>query len=184
MVELSALLVPILVSAVLVFFTSSIVHMVLPYHRSDYDKLPDEDAVLDLLRDQKAGAGNYVAPHCVTPQDRKDPEMIAKLERGPLAFLTVIPKMAMGKQLGSWFVFCIVMNLVVAYVATFTLTAGAEYMTVFRLVSTVAFLGYAGSCATESIWMGRRWTTAFKHMFDGLLFALVTAGTFSWLWPS
>ncbi len=184
MVELTALLIPILVSAVLVFMASSVVHMVLPYHRSDYDKLADEDAVLDALRAQKAGAGNYVAPHCVTPADRKDPEKLAKLERGPLAFVTVIPSLAMGKQLGSWFVHCIVLGVFVAYVATFTLEAGADYMSVFRLVGTVAFLAYAGSTGTESIWMGRKWSTSFKHMLDGLIYGLLTAGVFGWLWPS
>jgi hypothetical protein len=184
MVELTALLLPILVSAVLVFVASSVVHMVLPYHRSDYDKLADEDAVLDALRDQKAGAGNYVAPHCVTPADRKDPERVAKLERGPLAFVTVIPSLAMGKQLVSWFLYCVVLGVLVAYVATFTLEAGADYMRVFRLVSTVAFLGYAGSSASESIWMGRKWSSSLKHTFDGLLYGLLTAGVFGWLWPS
>ncbi len=184
MLEMTALWLPIVVSAVLVFLASSVAHMVLPYHRSDYDRLPDEDRVLDALRDQKVGAGNYVAPHCVTPEQRKSPEMQAKLARGPLAFVTVIPSLAMGKQLVLWFVLCLVVGIFVAYVASFTLEAGEEYLAVFRLCGTVAFLGYAGGSASESIWMGRKWSTTLKHIVDGLVYGLLTAGVFGWLWPS
>lgn len=184
MVELTALWLPIVLSAVFVFVASSILHMALPYHRSDYDKLPNEDAVLDALRAQNAGPGNYVAPHCVTPEDRKSEEMQAKLARGPLAFVTVIAKIAMGPQLVAWFVFCVVAGLFTAYVASFTVAAGAEYMSVFRLTGTVAFLTYAGSSASESIWMGRKWSTTAKHVLDGLIYGLLTAGVFGWLWPS
>src|SRR6266851_8791731 len=43
MVSLSALWLPIVLSAVIVFVASSIMYMLLPYHRSDYRKLPEED---------------------------------------------------------------------------------------------------------------------------------------------
>ena len=184
MVELSALWLPVVVSAVFVFFLSSVFHMVLPFHRSDYDRLEDEDAILDALRKQEAGAGNYVAPHCVSPEERKDKQILAKMERGPLAFVTVIPKIAMGPQLASWFVYSLVLGFFVAYVASFTLGAEASYRQVFRLVGTVAFLGYAGCSASDSIWMGRKWSTTARNLLDGLAYGLVTAGVFGWLWPS
>ncbi len=181
MLELTALWLPVVLSAVLVFVASSILHMVLPFHRGDYDKLPDEDAVLELFRAQEAGAGNYVAPHCVTPEERASEEMRAKLARGPLLFATVIPKIAMGKQLVSWFIFCLVIGGLVAYVASFTVPKDADYMAVFRLTSMVAFLGYAGASASESIWMGRKWSTSLKHIVDGVIYSLLTAGVFGWL---
>ena len=53
MIPLTALWLPILVSAVVVFFASAIMHMVLAYHKSDYRKLPAEDRVTDAMR----GAG-------------------------------------------------------------------------------------------------------------------------------
>ena len=40
-----ALWLPIVVSAVLIFFASFVLHMVLTYHWSDYRRLPDEKAV-------------------------------------------------------------------------------------------------------------------------------------------
>ena len=57
MVSLAALWLPIVVSAVIVFLASWIVHMFLPYHHSDFAKLPQEDAVLDALRTLNVPAG-------------------------------------------------------------------------------------------------------------------------------
>ncbi|MBZ0113013.1 MAG: hypothetical protein K8J08_11160 [Thermoanaerobaculia bacterium] len=183
MVELTSLWLPILLSSVFVFFASSILHMVLPFHRADYDQLDGEDAILDALRDQDAGAGNYLLPHCVTPEQRKSKEIQAKLERGPMVFMTVIPQVAMGKNLIQWFVQSLVLGTLVAYLAAHTLAAGAEYLEVFRIVGTAALLAYAGSEASNSIWMGRKWGTTARHIFDGAVFAALTAGTFGWLWP-
>ena len=46
----AALWLPILLSAVLVFVASSIIHMASPWHKSDYPKMPNEDGVMDALR--------------------------------------------------------------------------------------------------------------------------------------
>ncbi len=50
MIPLTALWLPILLSVVIVFFASFIMHMVLAYHKSDYRKLPDEDRVTNCDR--------------------------------------------------------------------------------------------------------------------------------------
>lgn len=49
LISVAALWMPILLSAVFVFVASSILHMVLPYHRSAFGKLPAEDEVRDAL---------------------------------------------------------------------------------------------------------------------------------------
>jgi len=43
MVPIAALWIPILLSAVIVFVASSIIHMLLPYHRSDYGNAPGRE---------------------------------------------------------------------------------------------------------------------------------------------
>jgi hypothetical protein len=43
MVSIPSLWLPILVSAIIVFLASWILHMFLPYHRSDFQKVPSED---------------------------------------------------------------------------------------------------------------------------------------------
>ena len=57
-VVLTDLWIPILVSVVVVFITSSIIWMVLPIHKSDYSKLPEEEKMLQSIRDQKLPGGS------------------------------------------------------------------------------------------------------------------------------
>jgi hypothetical protein len=183
MVPLASLWLPILLSAVLVFIASAVLHMVLRYHNTDFAKLPSEDAVMDVLRG--AAPGEYMAPHSTGPEGMKDPVFIEKMTRGPIAIVTVLPSGPpnMGKPLSQWFVYTVVVSTLAAYVAGRALGPGVEYMQVFRFAGTAAFLGYAVGLAQSSIWFGRRWSTTAKSMLDGLVYALLTAGVFGWLWP-
>lgn len=115
----------------------------------------------------------------------KSPEMMEKFNKGPVGFVTVIPNgpPAMGKYLGMWFGFCVLMGVFVAYITGRTLSSGAHYLAVFRIAATVAFMGYSVGQIMDSIWKGQQWSTTFKHMFDGFVYSLLTGGTFGWLWP-
>src|ERR1700730_7990074 len=145
MVPISALWLPILISAVIVFVASSILHMVLPFHKSDYRKLPEEDRVLDALRAVGVTPGRTYHFPFTTHKEMKLPEAVEKFKRGPIGLLTVIPSgaPAMGKYLGLWFAYCVVIGIVVACVAASTLAPGTRYPMVFHLVGLAAFLGYA-----------------------------------------
>src|SRR6202790_133491 len=135
MVPISALWIPILLSAVIVFVASSVLHMVLPYHKSDYRKLPEEDRVVDVLRAAGVTPGPaYHFPH-TTHIEMKSPEVVEKFKRGPIGLLTVIPSgpPAMGKYLGMWFVYCVVVGIFAAFVAGSTLRPGTRYLVVFHL---------------------------------------------------
>ena len=185
MVSLTALWLPILVSAALVFVASSILHMVLPFHKSDYRKLPDEEKVMDALRSAGVVPGPaYHFPHC-THKDMKSPEMVEKFKRGPVGLITIIPSgpPAMGKYLGMWFLYCLIVGVFTAYLAGRTLPQTAVYLAVFRVAGTVAFMGYGLGHFIDSVWKGQTWGVTLKHMFDGLIYGLLTAGVFGWLWP-
>ena len=186
MVPLMSLWMPILVSAVLVFLASSLVHMVLRYHQSDFAKLPQEDQILDALRPFNVPPGEYMAPYCATPAEMKSPAFLEKIKRGPIFSMTVFPtgQWGMGAQLAQWFVFIVVVSIFAAYVAGRTLALGTEYITVFRIAGTVAFASYALGAVPTSIWYKRKWSTTFKTLFDGLLYGLLTGGAFGWLWPN
>jgi hypothetical protein len=56
-------------------------------------------------------------------------------------------------------------------------------MHVFQLVSTVAFIGYSVALWQMSIWYRRSWNITIKATIDGLIYGLLTAGAFGWLWP-
>ena len=177
---------PILVAAVIVFVVSSIFHTVLPFHEKDYDKIPAEDDVMDAIRKANVPPGDYVVPCPGSQQERKTPEFVEKMNRGPIAFLTVFPSgpPSMGKSLVFWFVYCIVVGIFAAYIAGRALGPGAHYLAVFRFVGVSAFLGYAGALWQNSIWFRRKWSTTLKSTIDGLIYALLTAGAFGWLWPN
>lgn len=186
MVPIMSLWVPILLSAVIVFVASSIIHMVLPYHRTDYRKLPAEDEVMDALRKFGIPPGDYMIPRAGSPKDMKAPGFIDKMKRGPVAVMTVMASgpPSMGKPLAQWFLYCIVVSLFAAYMAGRALAPGTDYLAVFRFAGCTAFVGYTLALWQNSIWYKRAWSTTVKSTFDGLVYGLLTAGTFGWLWPA
>ena len=185
MVSVLSLWLPVLLSAVFVFVASSIIHMVLTYHNADMGPLPDEAKAMDALRPFKIPPGDYVMPHASGTKEMGSPEFIDKTNKGPVAFMTVLPNgpMGIGKSLGMWFVYSVVVGLTAGYVAGLTVGPGAEYRVVFRIVSTVAFAGYSLAVLQSTIWWYRSWGFTLRTMFDGLVYALLTGGTFGWLWP-
>lgn len=186
MVALLDLWFPILLSAVLVFVASSIMHMCLPIHKADYRGIPGEAEVLAVLRAQGLEPGGYVFPHCKSMKDMSSPETLEKYRQGPVGFLTVVPSgpCRMGKSLLQWFLYTVVIGVFVAYVASFAgLGRGAGFLAVFRLAGTVAILAYAVTQIPDSIWKGHRWTSTWKFVGDGIVYGLITGATFGWLWP-
>lgn len=185
MTALVALWLPILVSAVIVFVASSIIHMAPLWHRSDFPKLPNEDAAMDALRPLAIPPGEYLMPRAASGKDMRSPEFMEKMNKGPVATITVLrpgpPSMA--RNLILWFIFCVVVSIFAAYVTCHALPVGAHYLRVFRFVGTTAFLGYAVALWQTSIWYWRPWSSTIKATVDGLIYALLTAGTFGWLWP-
>ncbi len=186
MVALSMLWLPILLSAVIVFVASSIIHMALPWHKNDYLAVPDQDKVMDALRPFGIPPGDYMLPRCATMEEMKTPEFREKLNKGPVAIMTVMPngQWSMGRNLVLWFLYSVVVSFFAAYIASHALPPGAHYLRVFQLVGATAFIGYALALWQMSIWYRRAWSTTLKATVDGLIYALLTAGVFGWLWPN
>ena len=184
MVPLTALLLPIVLSAVIVFIASSIMHMLLPYHRGDYGQLPEEDKLLAALRPAGLQRGLYMFPFG-THKDMKSPAMLEKYKQGPVGILTVFPSgpPAMPKFLGLWFAYTLIISFFVAYLTEHTVVPGARYPVVFRVAGTAAFLAYGLGNLSNGIWKGQPWSMVIKESIDGLVYGLLTAGTFGWLWP-
>lgn len=184
MTTLAMLWLPILLSAVFVFIISSIVHMVIPFHKGDYKKLPNEEHARTALRECNIPPGQYMFPNADSMKECGTPEMQAKFEEGPVGVMIMRGKGMpnMGSSLGQWFLFCIVIGVFVAYLTGIGIPPGGEG--VFRVSATVALLGHAFTCVNDSIWKGVSWGVTFKFFFDGVLYALATGATFAWLWPA
>ncbi len=183
-VPLTQLWLPVLLSAVVVFVASSVIHMVLRWHATDYAPVPEEEALMADLRRAGLEPGDYVVPHAATMEAMKDPAYQERVKRGRVAFITVGRNdPGMGRSLALWFVYTLVVGIFAGYVAGRALGPGADYLAVFRFAGVTALAGYSLAIAQNSIWYGRSWSSSLKTMADGLIYALLTAGVFGWLWP-
>ena len=187
MVSVMELWLPILLATVAVFFASFLLHMILRYHDNDFGKLPNEDDVLTALRRGNPAPGGYAMPHA-TRETMTSPEYSAKRSAGAVAFFNVLPggPATMTPQLIGWFLHSLLVTIFAAYVASRALGHDpmVDYLDVFRFVGTTAFAAYGLGQLNESIWFGRPWSVTLKNLFDALVYALVTAGVFGWLWPN
>lgn len=185
MVALHSLWLPVVLSALFVFVASSLIHMILPWHKSDYPRLPDEDRARAAIGALALPPGDYVIPRPIDRADMSSARFKEKVKSGPLLVMTVRPNgsLEMGRTLGLWFVYCVVMSVFAAYIASRALAPGAPYRAVFRFAGATAFIGYSAALWQFSIWYGRKWSTTIKSTFDGFIYACLTAGTFGWLWP-
>ena len=185
MTFLTDLCIPIVLSAVLVFVASSLIHMVFKWHNPDFRKLANEDEVRAVLRAGSPAPAQYVIPHCADMKDMKSPELVKKFEEGPVAMLTLRPSGApkMGGALGMWFVYTLLISAIAAYVSSKVLPSGANFLQGCRVVGALSFLAYAGGSVQAGIWMGKPWPSVAKDVLDGVIYAVLTAVTFAWLWP-
>jgi hypothetical protein len=180
---LTTLWLPILLSAVFVFIVSSVIHMVLGYHASDYQKVPNEDQVIDKLRDLNIPPGHYSIPKAESMKNYNSPEFQARLAKGPNMMISVHkPGVSMSSNLIKWFGFLLLVNIFVAYVSSHTISPGTEYLKVHQVAGCVAFMGYGLGLFQDAIWGGKSWGATWKMVFDALVYGLVTGGTFGWLW--
>jgi len=185
MTELSLLWLPILLGAVLVHIVSAIIHMGPFWHKNDFPALPDEARARAAIGPLAIPPGEYMVPRCNSPGDMRSPEFLQKMNEGPVWMITARPNgmPGMGPMMISWLVYLMVVALFAGYVASHALAPGAHYLDVFRYVGTTAFMALSLGHGVNSIWYFRRWSTTVKLMFDGLIYSLVLAGTFGWLWP-
>lgn len=184
MTALSALWLPIILSAVIVFVTSSIIHMFSPWHKDDYPGVPNEDAVAGALRPFAIPPGDYMMPRPGRREEMKSPAFQAKVNSGPNLMVTVIANgpRAMSTYFIGWFAYCVVVGLFAAYVAASAVPPGSGEG-VSKFVGVTSFVGYVLALWQMSIWFHRKWSTTFKATFDGLIYAALTALVFVWLWP-
>ena len=185
MVTLGMLWLPILLSAAVVFVCSAIFWMVLPFHKSDFSSLPDEESVRTALNKKKLAPGQYMIPWCGDMKQLKEPGHVKKIEEGPVATLVVrrSGQMNMGGSMATSIIYNIIIAVFVAYLSGRVLPAGAPYLSVFRVAGTATILAYCGALFYPAIWMGRPWNVTFKDALDGVIYGLLTAGIFGWLWP-
>ena len=185
MVAIGALWMPVLVSAILVFVASFLAWVVSPHHKSDWKQLPNEDVVRDAMNQEKLAPGQYIVPYAADQKSMQAEAYLKKCSEGPVGILTMRKPgpPTMRKPIAMSFVYYVVISIAVAYVTGRTLAPGADYMRVFQIAGTVAMLAYGGAFFQAAIWFGRPWGPTLKEVGDAIVYGLLTAGAFGWLWP-
>jgi hypothetical protein len=184
MVGISALWLPIVLTPIIIFILSALIHRALPLHKNDYRQLPQEETVLATLRAAGATPGPVYHFPFPTHAETKSSEMMEKFKRGPVGIMILVRSGPPSKKyLAQWFLYSVVVTLFVAYLSGHTLNPGRRYSEVFLVACITAFLGYAGAAVQDSIYKGQPWGVSLKHVFDALIYALITGGIFGWLWP-
>jgi hypothetical protein len=178
---LLSLLLPVVLSAIAVFFASFLSWMVLPFHKPDWVKLDAQDELMATLRQGNAAPGSYMIPAPDTPGDMSNPDYQAKWQAGPKGVLTIFGQVSMGRNLGLTFVLFLVVSFCLAYLASLHIAPGAGFRPVFRFVSTAALLAYLTGILQHSIWFQCRVT---GHILESILYAAITGAIFGALWPT
>lgn len=177
----------VLVAAVFVFISSSLVHMVFKWHSSDYKRLPDEQALRSALRTSAVEPGQYMTPFCADMKDMQSPEMQAQWKQGPVAVLYVmrngVPNM--GPTLGKWFALNVVVAALVAHVIYVSMgIAVIDVHRLFHVAALTSFLAYAVGSVTSGIWKAQSTSSVIKDLLDALIYGAVSGAAFAWLWPT
>lgn len=186
MTPTTALWLPIVLSAVIVFIASSVIHMATPWHKGDFPAPPRQDDLQAALRPFNIPPGDYALPRAANMKAMQEPEFQEKLRQGPVLHMTVMPNgpFTMGTQLFQWFVYAVVVSFFAAYVTGRAVDAGAEYMQVFQMTSVTAFAGYALALWQGTIWYKRGVGLTLRSTIDGGIYAMLTGGVFGWMWPA
>lgn len=172
---------PIIVSAVVTFIAGAVIWMAMPWHKGEWQQTPNEETVRAALKD--CPPGMYTVPNCNDRAEYNSPEMQKKFMDGPQGYITILPSglPKMGGKLVMMFGYNLVVAVVCAYMVSRTLAAGADYLTLFRVSGTVAFIAYGMAYIQESVWFGRRWASTMKTFLDALIYSLLTGAVFGWL---
>jgi len=184
-INLLQLWLPIVLGTGLAWIASGLIHMLIKYHNSDYQQLSNEAEVMSAVQNGSPNLGIHTFPYCSDMSDMGNPEVQQKFSRGPVGMLTVFPNgmPKIGKLMAQQISFFLAGCILIAYSATLALGPGEDYMVVFRFISTVGFLTFGWAVIPFSIWFGHQWSTTAKYLLDALIYGLVVAGSFAWLWP-
>ena len=178
---LSNLWLPVVLSAVALFFASFLSWMIVQLHKQDWIKLKNEDEFLAAARQVGLTRGSYMFPSCNTPEEMKSETFKKKWEAGPCGIITVFPKVNMLWKLALTFVYFLVVSFCLAYLATIALTPATSFIDVFRFFATAALLTFLSAIVQHAIWFHCR---IVGHVIESVVYAIITASIFATFWPA
>ena len=185
MVSLAHLWLPILLSAVVVWFWAFLSWAILPIHKGDFSGVPGEDEFLKAIRGLNLPQGNYGFPHCGSHAQRNDSAFVEKWKSGPVGMINVWnPNPSMGSNMIATFVVYLVVSLLIGYIGVAAgLPRGVGFMKIFQVLGTVGIVAYSFAFLPSMIWFQASSSAKFTGMLDGVISGLLTGIIFAALWP-
>lgn len=184
MSELIALWVPILVSAVAIFFASFVSWVVIGHHNPDWAALPNQAEKIKELGALNLPTGRYVFPCVRTKEEMEDEATKAAVENGPWGTINLwggAPNM--GRNLGLTFLFYFVTAVFIAYLGTLALDPGAGFSKVFQVTGTASVLAHCFAFMPNNIWFAAPRRAILMDVLDGIVYSLITGAIFGVMWP-
>jgi hypothetical protein len=184
-VGLSEIWLPILLVSVATFIASAITWTVLPHHKKEFRKAPDEAALRALLLAQGMSGGQWRIPYCDTKEEMKSPEFLSRFDTGPVGILQFerTGGMQFPQRLIKSFLLFAFIAFFTGYVLQEALQAGESFLRVFQVGGSISFGAHALGHVQDTIWFGKSWKRVIMQAIDSLIFSLVTGAIFAWLWP-
>lgn len=172
---------PILLTGLATHVLSTIAWMLLPHHRPEWNRLPVEEELVDLLHARQVPANQYMFPYAASqPEMQSDAYRSRQAKcRGMLILWPTPPNMgaAIGQTL-AWFFFA---AFSLGYLASIALVPGESFLKVFRFMTMAGLLTYCYAHFPHVFWFRRR--TAME-LLDGAAFALAAGLIFAACWPA
>lgn len=180
---LLSLWLPILVTTVVLFLASFLAWVVLPHHKPDYRRWPDEDALLQFMRESGAAPGEYLFP-LIDQKDLREDWAVRRYEEGPWGMVTVWPaRPNMGANMIKTVLFFLVVTVLIAWLGQAALPPGAAFGQVFPFIGVTGILAHTAGGVCREIWFTRPLRAKIMDAIDGIAFGLLTGLVFALLWP-
>lgn len=181
---LGSLWLAILASAAAVWVYSAMAWMVMPHHKNDFKKLPDDDKVMDFVRGLNVPPGVYGFPHMGSHSEGQTAEMKSKCEKGPMGLLSVWKMPNMGINMLLTFVVMLIASFLMAYIAVAAgFGRGEPFAKVMQVIGTVGVLTYSVASLPNAIWFQANKSAIVSCLIDGVVMGLIAGAVFGGLWP-
>lgn len=185
MTSLTALWLPILLSAFVCFMGSFVFWAATPWHKPDVKPVPDPAAADSAIGGLNLPAGHYMIPCAKDPAEMKSEAFQERYKRGPWATINVMPAQPnMGKNLIMTYIVMLVISAGIAYLAASVLMPGTATMKVFQVTCTAGVLSYTFGGMVNGIWFAKPSGWVVRDIIDAAVYAVLTGVVFAWLWPA
>lgn len=180
---LLALWMPILITTIVLFVASFLAWVVMPHHKPDVRRWPDEERLMQFIRESGAGPGEYLFP-LIDQKDMNEDWAKQRYGQGPWGMVHVWPAQPnTPRNMLVTVSYFLVVTVLVAYVGVAALAPGASFGEVFRLIGTTAILAYCAGGILHEIWFTRPLRAKIMNFVDGLAYGAITGLVFALMWP-